>query len=231
MSEPLAIRPFLRPARGVARVPGSKSVTNRALILAALADGETLLTGALFSRDTRILVTALRELGFDTAADERARTIRVRGLGGKIPARSARLHVGNAGTAARFLTAFLALAPGGRYELDGDEAMRARYRAVWSMGLTGGLNYYRASPLRPARSPQDTLHTLEIPDALTTVRVPTTVLWGERDRALLPGLLDGLERWVPRLEIVRVPEASHWIVHEQPERVWQAITRALAAPA
>ena len=126
MSEPLAIRPFLRPARGVARVPGSKSVTNRALILAALADGETLLTGALFSRDTRILVTALRELGFDTADDERARTIRVRGLGGKIPARSARLHVGNAGTAARFLTAFLALAPGGRYELDGDEAMRAR---------------------------------------------------------------------------------------------------------
>jgi pimeloyl-ACP methyl ester carboxylesterase len=112
-----------------------------------------------------------------------------------------------------------------------DEAMRARYRAVWSMGLTGGLNYYRASPLRPARSPQDTLHTLEIPDALTTVRVPTTVLWGERDRALLPGLLNGLERWVPRLEIVRVPEASHWIVHEQPERVWQAITRALAAPA
>ena len=112
-----------------------------------------------------------------------------------------------------------------------DEAMRARYRAVWSMGLTGGLNYYRASPLRPARSPQDTLHTLEIPDALTTVRVPTTVLWGERDRALLPGLLDGLERWVPRLEVVRVPEASHWIVHEQPERVWQAITRALAAPA
>ena len=111
-----------------------------------------------------------------------------------------------------------------------DEAMRARYRAVWAMGLEGGLNYYRASPLRPARSPQDTLHTLEIPDALTTVQVPTTVLWGERDRALLPGLLEGLERWVPRLEVERVADASHWIVHEQPERVWKAILRALNRP-
>jgi pimeloyl-ACP methyl ester carboxylesterase len=63
------------------------------------------------------------------------------------------------------------------------------------------------------------------------VRVPTTVLWGERDRALLPGLLEGLERWVPRLQVERVPDASHWIVHEQPERVWQAVARALAAPA
>jgi pimeloyl-ACP methyl ester carboxylesterase len=119
--------------------------------------------------------------------------------------------------------------PGGHAWLD--EATRARYRAVWSMGLEGGLNYYRASPLRPARSPQDALHTLEIPDALATVRVPTTVLWGERDRALLPGLLEGLERWVPRLQVERVPDASHWIVHEQPERVWQAVARALAAPA
>ncbi len=126
MSDPLVIRPFLLPARGVARVPGSKSVTNRALAIAALAAGETLLTGALFSRDTRILIAALRSLGFEVSDDEKARTIRVRGLGGKIPARTARIHVGNAGTAARFLTAFLALSPGGRYELDGDEAMRAR---------------------------------------------------------------------------------------------------------
>ena len=111
-----------------------------------------------------------------------------------------------------------------------DAPMRARYRAVWSMGLTGGLNYYRASPLRPARSAQDALHTLELPDELATVRVPTTVLWGERDRALLPGLLDGLERWVPRLRVERVPEASHWIVHEQPDRVWQTLSRVLAEP-
>jgi pimeloyl-ACP methyl ester carboxylesterase len=113
---------------------------------------------------------------------------------------------------------------GGRAWLD--EAMRARYRAVWSMGLTGGLNYYRASPLRPARAADDALHTLELPDALATVRVPTTVLWGEQDHALRPGLLEGLERWVPQLQLVRVPEASHWIVHEQPDRVVQTV-RAL----
>ncbi|MFM9147439.1 MAG: 3-phosphoshikimate 1-carboxyvinyltransferase, partial [Verrucomicrobiota bacterium] len=137
MSDPLVIRPFLLPARGVARVPGSKSVTNRALAIAALADGETLLTGALFSRDTRILIAALRSLGFEVSDDEKARTIRVRGLGGKIPARTARIHVGNAGTAARFLTAFLALSPGGRYDLDGDEAMRARPMAGLLEALRG----------------------------------------------------------------------------------------------
>ena len=126
MSQTLVIRPFQTPARGVAQVPGSKSITNRALILAALADGVTLFTGALFSRDTRILIAALRALGFEVTDDEAAGTIRIVGLGGRIPQARAKLHVGNAGTAARFLTAFLALAPGGEYELDGDEAMRAR---------------------------------------------------------------------------------------------------------
>jgi len=126
MSPSLVIRPFTSAARGLAQVPGSKSITNRALILAALADGATVLTGALFSRDTRILIAALRALGFTVEADEQACVIRVEGLGGRIPHRQAKLHVGNAGTAARFLTAFLALAPDGCYELDGDEAMRAR---------------------------------------------------------------------------------------------------------
>ena len=126
MTSPLPILPFVGPARGRARVPGSKSVTNRALILAALAEGETRLEGALFSRDTRILCAALRELGFRVEEDAAAARIVVMGLGGRIPAREARLHVGNAGTAARFLTAFLCLAGEGRYELDGDEAMRAR---------------------------------------------------------------------------------------------------------
>ena len=126
MSPTLVIRPFQTPARGIAQVPGSKSITNRALILAALAEGPTLFTGALFSRDTRILIAALRSLGFEVSADEAACTIGIKGLGGRIPNPRAKLHVGNAGTAARFLTAFLALAPDGCYELDGDEAMRAR---------------------------------------------------------------------------------------------------------
>jgi pimeloyl-ACP methyl ester carboxylesterase len=72
------------------------------------------------------------------------------------------------------------------------------------------------------------LDALQIPDAIATVRVPTTVLWGERDHALLTGLLDGLERWVPDLRVVRAPEASHWIVHEQPTLVTEEILRALA---
>ena len=113
MSPTLVIRPFQTPARGVAQVPGSKSITNRALILAALADGVTFFTGALFSRDTRILIAALQSLGFEVSADETACTIHIAGLGGCIPNTRAKIHVGTAGTAARFLTAFLALAPGG----------------------------------------------------------------------------------------------------------------------
>ena len=126
MSPSLVIRPFQTPARGVAQVPGSKSITNRALILAALAAGPTVLTGALFSRDTRILIAALQALGFDVTADEAAHLIRITGQGGELPNKQAKLFGGNAGTAARFLTAFLALAKDGCFELDGDEAMRAR---------------------------------------------------------------------------------------------------------
>ncbi len=104
---------------------------------------------------------------------------------------------------------------------------RARYRETWSSGLAGPLNYYRASPLRPPQAGQDALASLSLPDDVVTVRVPTTVLWGERDAALLPGLLQGLERWVPTLDIVRVPDASHWIVHEQPRLVADRIAALL----
>ncbi len=81
-------------------------------------------------------------------------------------------------------------------------AAREQYRQAWrneGRGLTGGLNYYRASPLRPALAADDPLHTLQLPDDAVTSRVPTTVLWGEQDQALLPGLLPGLERFVPQL--------------------------------
>jgi pimeloyl-ACP methyl ester carboxylesterase len=111
-----------------------------------------------------------------------------------------------------------------------DAATRERYRAVWSRGMTGPLNYYRASPLRPATASDDAITRVELPDAAVTVTVPTWVLWGERDHALRPGLLDGLERWVPKLQVERVPEASHWIVHEAPARVVEAIEGALATP-
>jgi pimeloyl-ACP methyl ester carboxylesterase len=112
-----------------------------------------------------------------------------------------------------------------------DEGLRARYRAVWAMGLTGGLNLYRASPLRPP-SPTDprvaqALQAVQLTDAMTTSRVPTAVLWGDGDHALLPCLLDGLARWVPDLHLTRVPQASHWIVHEQPQVVVREIRRCL----
>lgn len=126
MTDPLPVRPFTRKLETSATLPGSKSITNRALILAAMAEGETRLEGALFSRDTRIMLAALQQLGFQCAADEANQTITVQGGAGRIPAQSAELNVGNAGTAARFLTAFLALQPGGSYTLDGDPAMRER---------------------------------------------------------------------------------------------------------
>ena len=107
------------------------------------------------------------------------------------------------------------------------DAGRDRYRQVWSQGLTGPLNYYRASPLRPALAAADFINTLALPDESVTVRVPTTVLWGDGDRALLPGLLDGLQRWVPLLDVQRVPDATHWIVHEQPGRVAEQISALL----
>lgn len=110
-------------------------------------------------------------------------------------------------------------------------AVKERYQATWQGGLTGPLNYYRASPLRPATTPDDGIHKLVLDDAAVTVRVPTHVLWGEQDRALLPGLLEGLERWVPDLSVERVPDASHWIVHEQPARVVATIERLLGGTA
>ncbi|MCX6949066.1 MAG: 3-phosphoshikimate 1-carboxyvinyltransferase [Opitutae bacterium] len=122
----LPIIPFTGPVRGGVTLPGSKSITNRALILAALGPTTVTLRNALFSRDTRIMIAALRNLGFEITADESALTITITGGGGKIPQREAQIEVGNAGTAARFLTALVSLHPEGTYHFDGDEAMRRR---------------------------------------------------------------------------------------------------------
>lgn len=126
LPDQLPITPFTRPVRGPLALPGSKSITNRALILAALATRPVTLRGALFSRDTVLMIEALRALGFVARIDELNRTIAVQGRGGEIPNRTARLFVGNAGTAARFLTALVCLRPDGAYHFDGDEAMRRR---------------------------------------------------------------------------------------------------------
>ena len=107
-------------------------------------------------------------------------------------------------------------------------ACQAQYRAVWRQGLRGGCNYYRASPLRPADEAQAGAQGLELPDAMLRIERPTLVLWGLGDHALLPGLLDGLEHWVPDLTVQRHPEASHWIVHEAPDWVVAQIQPFLA---
>ena len=98
------------------------------------------------------------------------------------------------------------------------EEDKAQYLAAWSQSgaLTGGLNYYRAAGVGPAQSG-------EAPTPLTaqplTVRVPTLVIWGEKDTALLTGNLTGLEQFVPSLTIKRIPDGTHWVVREQPDTV------------
>jgi pimeloyl-ACP methyl ester carboxylesterase len=103
------------------------------------------------------------------------------------------------------------------------EAMRAEYRAVWDRGLTGGCNLYRVTPLKPPLPGEDASAIPQIARERLTVDVPTLVIWALDDKALLPGLLDGLDGYVPRLRILRVPGASHWIIHERPAQVMAAI--------
>jgi epoxide hydrolase 4 len=101
------------------------------------------------------------------------------------------------------------------------------YRAAWSQpgALNAGLNYYRVTPLHPPAPDAPGAAALKLPNEMFTVRVPTLVIWGMADPALLPGLLDGLDECVPDLRIERIPGASHWVAHEEPERV-NALIRA-----
>ncbi len=107
------------------------------------------------------------------------------------------------------------------------EDLREHYRAVWRLGLHGPCAYYAASPLKPP-GPGDA--PLTVPEALQRTPVPTQLLWGLGDTALLPGLLEGIEAHVPNLELHRLAEATHWIVHEQPQRVAALIEAFLARP-
>lgn len=140
----IEIIPLEKPVRAEITVPGSKSITNRALILAALADGEVTLTGALWSEDTQVMTEALRTLGFDVRVENDPaefcnRTIKVKGQGGKIPKagtaeKPLELFVGNAGTAARFLAAMVCLGDG-VYRLSGVPRMHERPQAALFQAL------------------------------------------------------------------------------------------------
>jgi pimeloyl-ACP methyl ester carboxylesterase len=120
---------------------------------------------------------------------------------------------------------------GSRWEFTED--VRKKYIAAWEQpgALTGGLNYYRVSPLYPPASEVDRTRIqgiADLPREIFSVSVPTLVIWGEADTALLPALLDGLDQYVEDLTIKRIPDGSHWVVHEQPEKVNNLIRDFLA---
>lgn len=119
------VRRLEKPVDWVVDVPGSKSMTNRALLMAALADGKTTLNGVLFSDDSRYFLGALQALGFAVDIDEAAKAVTVEGLNGKIPLQEGEIYVGSAGTAARFLTAMLGFSQG-TYTIQASEQMKRR---------------------------------------------------------------------------------------------------------
>lgn len=142
-------RPFQGGHRYEVTVPGSKSMTNRALLMGALAEGKTTLRGVLFSEDSRVFMQALKDIGFSVEIKEADKTVMIDGLGGKIPEApeqspvlregARRIYVGSAGTAARFLTAFLALS-GQKFIVESSEQMKKRpmeplLRALETLGV------------------------------------------------------------------------------------------------
>lgn len=106
------------------------------------------------------------------------------------------------------------------------EEDRLRYLEAWRQpgALTGGLNYYRAAKIGPSQPAAEQ----ELPSALPRITVPTLVLWGERDTALLSENLEGLGEVVESVKVVRLPEGTHWVVHEEPERINREIREFLA---
>jgi 3-phosphoshikimate 1-carboxyvinyltransferase len=135
MSDRILIHPVDRPIRGTIRPPGSKSLTNRALITAALASGRSHLTGVLDSQDTRVMVESLRRLGIDLSHNPVTQTIEIKGCAGRPTVKKADLWLENSGTSIRFLTAVCCLGTG-EFRLDGNSRMRERPIA----DLTDALN-------------------------------------------------------------------------------------------
>lgn len=122
------------PIEAVVGVPGSKSITNRALICAALADGHSLLTGALFAEDTELMIGALTAMGIACTVDPASTAVEISGCRGQLPASSADVFCGNSGTTLRFCTA-LAATGHGEYHFDGILRMRERPIAPLIAGL------------------------------------------------------------------------------------------------
>ena len=125
MCETYKVKRVHQPVCWRTEVPGSKSITNRALLTAALACGRVQLSGVLFSDDSRYFLSSLQSLGYDVRIDERACIVEVEGCGGRIPKPAGEIYVGSAGTAARFLTAMLGVSKG-TYTIQASEQMKKR---------------------------------------------------------------------------------------------------------
>ncbi|WP_284337883.1 alpha/beta fold hydrolase [Comamonas sp. NoAH] len=107
------------------------------------------------------------------------------------------------------------------------QKLRTQYLAHWKLGLHGACAYYAASPLVPPRGDDRSIMGVDLPESMLRIEVPTRILWGDQDTALLPALLDGLHNWVHKLHIQRVPDAGHWLVHEKPALVEQSLRHIL----
>src|SRR2546425_1022101 len=167
LPELLEIVPLEKAVSAEITVPGSKSITNRALILAALAEYETTLNGALWSEDTQVMVEALQKLGFEVGVEPDReevcnRTIRIKGRAGQIPkggtaSEPLEIFVANAGTAARFLAALVCLGEG-VYRLQGVARMHQRPQAALFQALRQ-LGYVIVSEQEPDKLPAKILGT------------------------------------------------------------------------
>lgn len=125
MKEMYEVKRLEKPVQWTVEVPGSKSITNRALLMAALTKGKVKLKGVLFSDDSRCFLGSLQSLGYEVCIEEEKREVQVEGHGGLIPRQEAEIYVGSAGTAARFLTAMLGVAEG-TFVIQASDQMKKR---------------------------------------------------------------------------------------------------------
>ena len=140
MKDIYQVKHIAEPVNWETDVPGSKSITNRALLLAALCDGPVQLNGVLFSDDSRHFLRSLQSLGYEVQVDEPNAVVHVKGNGGILPAASGEIHVGSAGTAARFLTAMLGVSQG-TFVIHASKQMQKRpmqplFEALLSLGAS-----------------------------------------------------------------------------------------------